>query len=249
MTTVSLKTQPDYQLKNLKYSIRQVLEPLGGLASLIKRGDQVLLKPNLVLAAEPEKAVTTHPAIIKCLGEDLLDLGAKLKLGDSPGISTAFKVARKCGIEEVAKKLNIEIIEFTPQEVENAEGVFKNLTLAKELIEADKVINLPKLKTHGQMVMTMAVKNLFGAVVGKDKVKWHYRAGTNKDFFATLINEVFLKIAPQLNIMDAIVAMDGNGPTNGNPNSTGFIAASPNGMALDYVLAEILDTPAAQIWT
>jgi len=114
-------------------------------------------------------------------------------------------------------------------------------------MEADAVINLPKLKTHGQLRLTLAMKNLFGAVPGYRKLEWHYRAGHDAARFARMLYEIYRAVNPRLHLVDAIVSMDGLGPTGGRPNPTGFLAAGADGVAVDTVLAELVGVDPADV--
>ncbi len=237
---ITLCKQQTYKLEELKHSILKLLEPHGGLAAFVKSGDDVILKPNLVMSRPASVPACTNPMVFKAVAQLLLDFGAKVSAGDSPGMESARKVAKSAGILDVAAELGIELVEFTPMDVATPQGVFKKLTLAKELLEADVVVNLPRLKTHGQMLLTAATKNMFGAVVGSRKFEWHYRAGKDYNMFARMIYEISDCIKADLHILDAIVAMDGMGPTAGRPNATGFMAAGVDSIAIDATMMEIL---------
>lgn len=237
---VSLARQKTYKLDEVKATIIKLLEPYGGLGKFVSSGDNVVLKPNLVMARPSSVPACTNPVVFKAVAELLLELGANVTAGDSPGMGSARKVAESAGILDVAAELGIELVEFTPQEVATPNGTFKKLVLAKELLEADVVINLPRLKTHGQMLLTAATKNMFGAVVGSRKFEWHYRAGKDYNAFARMIYEISDCIKADLHILDAVVAMDGMGPTAGKPNATGFMAAGVDSIAIDATMMEIL---------
>ncbi len=246
---VSLARQHDYDRESLKHSMAKLLEPFGGIRNFVKAGDRVILKPNLVMGFPPERAVTTHPEIIRAIGAMALDIGAKVSVGDSPGIGLAREAGEKAGMEAVLRDLGIPWVEFTPVETFDETRVFKKLVLARELLEADVVINLPKLKTHCQMLMTLATKNLFGSVVGTQKFQWHYRAGLDKDVFARMLYEIAKAIKPRLTIVDGIISMDGNGPTGGEPNPTGFLAAGEDVSVIDAVILDVLGIPREQLGT
>ena len=237
---VSLARQNTYQFEEVKETIRGLLEPFGGIKKFVKSGDKVVLKPNLVRAVSAAAPVCTNPVVFKAIAEIVLETGATVTAGDSPGMESARKVAKSAGLLAVADELGIELVEFTPQEVATPGGMFKKLTLAKELLDADVVINLPRLKTHGQMLLTAATKNMFGAVVGSRKFEWHYRAGKDYNAFARMIYEISNCIRADLHILDAVVAMDGMGPTAGTPNHTGFMAAGTDSIAIDATMMEIL---------
>jgi uncharacterized protein (DUF362 family)/Pyruvate/2-oxoacid:ferredoxin oxidoreductase delta subunit len=219
-----------------------MLAHLGGIEKYIKSGDKVLLKPNLVMGSSPEKAVNTNGEVVRAVAELCLEQGADLYLGDSPGMGTTKSVCGKCGITEALDGLDVKFIDFTP--TDNMENKGKDTLgldgIAKELELFDKVINLPKFKTHCMATLTLAIKNCFGMIVGPRKFQWHYRAGKNGMLFSKMLLNVFRKTSPVLNIIDAVTAMEGDGPTSGTPIHLGFLAASSDGLALDNVCSQIV---------
>ncbi len=222
-------------------ALREALEPLGGMERFVRPGSRVVLKPNLVFGRAPERAINTHPAILRAAAILAREAGAAwIGVGDSPGFGSAKLAMKQCGLLDVATELGLEPIEFTPVEDVDRERSFIRLELAKELLEADVIINLPKMKTHGQMNMTLAVKNMFGAVPGARKLQWHYRAGRDQLLFARAINEIARRVRPQLSILDAIVGMDGLGPSAGRVRPVGFIAAGDDPWSLDAAVMDVL---------
>lgn len=245
MERVSLLKVESYQ-DGLPEKLVTLLEPLGGLASMCKRGDRVLLKPNFILARPMESAATTHPEIIRALIRLLQDIGCQVAIGDSPGLGSTAGVIRKLNLTEDLKFLGVQVVELdTPQLKDLKQSLyferhFKNLHLAEQLNDFSVVINLPKLKSHGQMGVTLATKNLFGCVAGPAKVQWHYAMGRNYKAFARLLVEIAFSVNASLHILDGIIGMDGNGPSNGRPRELNLLGASSNPIALDRVIVEIL---------
>lgn len=246
---VHLQRLADYEPEGVLSALRSLVGPLGGIEAFVQPGQTVVLKPNLVMAFDAARAVTTHPAVVRAAALLCLEAGAMVRVGDSPGIHSAKRVCETAGIAAALADLPVEIIEFTPMETVDPARTFKHLALARELLEADVVINLPKLKTHCMMGLTMAVKNCFGAVVGPMKFQWHYRAGLRKEVFARMLHEIAAAVAPALSIVDAVVAMDGDGPTAGTPNPTGFLAAGSDPWAVDAVLCDVVGVARDQLWT
>lgn len=246
---VSLVRQTGYSLGEVRSSVERLLQPLGGISAFVKPGSRVILKPNLVSGAAPEKAVTTHPSVVRAVAELCIAAGARVAIGDSPGLGSGRRAARASGLLEVAEELGLEWVDFTPVDSVDGKRMFKKLSLARELMEADTVINLPKLKTHCQMLMTIAVKNMFGAVVGTEKLQWHYRAGRDKPAFGRMLYEISGAVRPGLSIVDAIVGMDGDGPTAGEPNPTGFLAAGADPSAVDAAVMDVLGLPRERLFT
>lgn len=242
-STVSISKCSNYSIDNLTNSINESINLIGGLTKLISKGDKVLLKPNMLAGRPPENAVTTHPQFVKAVILLLQDAGAKVTVGDSPGLGSSIKVGAKCGIKDVCDDTNVELLNFsTLTTIHNPLGkTFKIIEVADEVLKFDKIINLPKMKTHAQMYLTMGVKNMFGCVPGKRKHQWHFEAGTNSDFFASMILELCMFLNPTLTIMDGVLSMEGNGPGSGTPIKTNLIFASTNVLALDMVATKVLN--------
>lgn len=233
---------PTYNKTELKKVIAEVLAPLGGIEAFVKPGEKVMVKPNLLRASPPEKAVTTHPYFVEAVVEMLLDVGARPFIADSPSLGPWSFVVKKTGLLEVSKRTGVPLVNLKdPVSLKTPQGFsFRVIEVAKEILDCEKVINLPKLKTHSMTVMTMAVKNLFGCIPGTKKASWHLKAGTNRYFFSTLLLEIALTIRPCLHILDAIWAMEGNGPTSGTPRFVGYILASKDPVALDASVMEAM---------
>ncbi|HUX05980.1 MAG TPA: DUF362 domain-containing protein [Acidobacteriota bacterium] len=228
-----------YSVESIVKSLNRGLEHIGGLESFIKPGERVLLKPNLLRAAPPESAVTTHPAVVEAAIRLVREAGAEPFVGDSPGFGSANKVARAAGIEEVCLRLGVPLINFEQKiTIDGIEGgFFRRFEVAKDAIEADRIINLAKAKTHQQMTLTLGVKNLFGCLPGLDKPRWHLQAGTDESYFGRMLAELAIIVAADLTILDAVVGMDGNGPGGGRVREFGFLALSGNPFALDVAVA------------
>ena len=243
METVSIAACDNYEYGEVRRAVLDLLEPLGGMSTFICKGDRVLLKPNMLAAKEPVKAVTTHPVLVQVVAELVREAGGIALIGDSPGIGSFMKVAEKSGIGEAAQRSGAQLIPFDePIELQGS-GTFRSIFIARCYYEADKIINLPKLKTHEMMTMTCAVKNLFGSVIGAEKAAWHLKAGTSRQLFARLLLEIYQLKMPTLNIVDAIMAMEGNGPGNGTPVKLGLLLAGVNPVAVDVMAGQLAGIP------
>jgi uncharacterized protein (DUF362 family) len=240
MTQVSLIKANSYELETLYHSIQELLAPFGGISAFVKKDDRVLLKPNLLTASRPTKECTTRPEIVYCVAKMVQEVGGKPFLGDSPAFGSAQGVAKANGYLPLCQELNLPIVEFKGSKYATESDNFQHLRLSKEAMSADVVINLPKIKSHGQLTMTMGVKNLFGCVPGKMKAWWHLEAGKDVDRFGEMLVETARAIAPNLTIIDGIIAHEGNGPSGGEPRDLGVLGASDNVFALDLAIAELL---------
>ena len=243
--TVSIVRCPDYSDKSVLRAVKEAIELLGGMEAFVKRGDSVLLKPNLLSAKGPEKAVTTHPSVVKAVIQLVMDAGGVPMVGDSPALGSLLKVASKAGIYDVVREMKCRLVDFDDAvEVKGAhQGLFNRLEVPRVVVDSDTLINLPKLKTHGMTTMTLSVKNVFGCIPGTKKIQWHLRAGVNRHYFAHMLVDLYGIIRPGLNVVDAVVGMEGDGPGGGDPRRIGLIFAGSDGIAVDSAICKVLGLP------
>jgi len=239
-TTVSVVACSAYEPHLVREAVAASLAPLGGMNQFVRPGMRVLLKPNLLAAAEPERAVTTHPLVVQAVAELAQQTGGTVMIGDSPAgpIENNPQVWRKSGMAQVAAQVGATLAPF--------DGVtWKRLNttdyfIARPVLEADLVINLPKLKTHTFTLYTGAIKNLFGVIPGTRKRDVHTRALGVQDFSQALVDVLEL-LRPPLTIMDAVLGQEGNGPgKSGTPRRYGCLAASQDPVALDAVMTQAM---------
>ncbi len=249
MPTVSLLRAESYDRPRLSASLETLLEPLGGISAFVKPGDRVLLKPNLLTGARPGKECTTRAELVYCVAQMVQQAGGIPFLGDSPAFGSARGVAVANGYQPLLDELKLPIIDFQGQRYETVGEEFNHLLLSKEAMDADVVINLPKVKSHSQLTLTLGVKNLFGCVPGKMKAWWHMEAGKDSVRFGNMLVETARTIAPDLTILDGIIGHEGNGPSNGEPRFLGVLGASANVFALDRAMIEVLNADPAKIPT
>ncbi len=247
---VSIDRCKNYHIDTVRASLLNLLKPWGGIATFVKPGQKVLLKPNLLAAVKPEEAVTTHPAIIRVLADLIREAGGIVFIGDSPGNDSPEKTYRITGMQAAAESSNSTLISFDRF---NKKDYYSNsnkyeLELAAILDEMDVVINVAKLKTHPLTGLTAAVKNIFGCIVGTKKALMHYDFPLPRDFSRMLV-EVYLAVKPELSIIDAVIALEGIGPRKGNPRDAGLLMASPNAVALDTIAAETAGFKPEQVTT
>lgn len=237
---VSLVRAQSYDRSDLARSLTQVLEPLGGMAAFVKPGDRVLLKPNLLTGSRPTKECTTRPELVYAVAQQVQAAGGQPFLGDSPAFGSAYGVAKANGLLPLAQALDLPIVELHGHRYPTDSPEFDHLRLSKEAMEADVVINLPKVKSHVQLTLTLGVKNLFGCVPGKMKAWWHMEAGKDVQRFGTMLVETARLIDPALTIVDGIVGHEGNGPSGGEPKELGVLGAAGNVFALDRAMVAVL---------
>jgi len=245
LSTVSLIRCEQYGRKEVEEAVHRAVNLMGGPAQFFKSGDQVLLKPNMLSANVPEKHITTHPEVVRAAACLVMDAGAKPCIGDSPALEPFSRVAAKSGMSAIARELGIPLVELTnPTLVTSShDSEFKKLEISRQVLDADAVINLPKLKTHCQMLLTLGIKNLFGTVVGQQKGEWHFMAGVDRDTFASLHLDIYQAVKPALTILDGVWGMEGHGPSNGSGRQLSLIAASADTVALDITVCHLLGIP------
>jgi len=237
---VSLVKCKDYESQSVRSALLRHFELQGGIESFISRGDKVLIKPNLIAPRPSRCATQTDPAMIVELAKILVDYGAKPFVGDSPAWANAATCAKVIGITEPLKKLGVEIRQLDEPVKRRLEFCRTRVGISRYALEADKIINLPKLKTHQQLIATIAVKNMFGCVSGKAKAVWHYKKGSTFEEFCTMLIGIYKLLNPAINIIDAVIAMEGPGPIHGNPKKLGWIAASVDPIAAEIICSDLI---------
>ena len=241
-SSVSIFRCQSYDEGEVLERLRQAIILIGGVENFVKSGDRVLLKPNLLYGKPPEKAVTTHPSVVKGMIQMVREAGGVPFIGDSASVGSLIKTAEKAGIKAVADEMKCPLVEFDKPMLPPERGgkTFRQLEIDRSVLEADVVINLPKWKTHAQMLLTLGVKNLFGCVPGPRKALWHLKAGDDRKIFAQVLVDVYQVIQPSLTVLDGIVGMEGNGPNSGRPIPLGLILASGDALSLDQIVCDLL---------
>lgn len=249
---VSVAACGTYAPADCRRTLEEVLEPLGGLA-WVKPGMRVAVKANLVAGMAPERAATTHPALLLALTQLLRERGAHVVIGDSPGglytaafVEKIYKAAGLYPVEAAGAELNRNFAQA--QAVFPQAYVAKTFCYTQYLTEADAVINFCKLKSHGMMGMSAAVKNLFGAIPGTLKPEYHFRYPDPRDF-ARMLVDLNAYFRPVLHIVDAVMAMEGNGPTQGTPRPMGALLASQSSHQLDLACAWLIGLERSRVPT
>ncbi len=245
MCDVSIAACNSYEPSEIRDALEKILEPLGGL-SWVKAGMRIAIKANLVSMMKPDAAATTHPALLCELVRMLMERGATPIIGDSPGglytapvVNRIYAATGMKQVEAIGAILN--------DDYSIAEASFPSATVAHSftytsyLDRADAIINFCKLKTHGMMGMSAAVKNMFGVVPGTFKPEYHFRFPAHEDFAAMLVDlNTYFSKKTRLCIVDAVVGMEGNGPTQGKPRKIGALLASKSPHSLDLLCAALI---------
>jgi uncharacterized protein (DUF362 family)/Pyruvate/2-oxoacid:ferredoxin oxidoreductase delta subunit len=247
MTKVILK-KSTYDYNMIKRTFFEIMDTIGG--DLIGKSDRVLIKPNLLSPASPEEAVLTHPMIVKAAVEYVLQKGACPQVSDSPAIGSFEKIMKNSGIRNALAGLNVACGAFDKSLKTDIGEPFNAIEIAEDAIHADVIINLPKLKTHSQMLLTLGVKNMFGCIVGYRKAEWHMRTGINRTMFAKLLILIYQRIRPRFTILDGILAMEGEGPgKSGRPRELGILLGSRDAFAVDSTVCRMFGLDADRLPT
>ena len=242
---VALIECPGYDEELVLRSLRRGIDLLGGISRFARPSEKILLKPNILNGAVPEKCVTTHPSVLKAMGVLCQESGSRVSFGDSPGFGSARGAAAKSGLAAAAGEIGMAQADFsTPVQVSFKEAwIAKQLILAKGALETDGIISLAKMKTHGFMRITGAVKNQFGCVPGIRKGEFHVKM-PQAGHFAAMLVDINRYLKPRLYVLDGIVAMEGNGPGSGSPRLMKVLLVSSDPVALDAVFCRLIRLPA-----
>lgn len=235
MAKVSLVRCENYNSDKVFDAVKRSVDLLGGIESFVKPGMKVLIKPNLLSARPPEDAVDTHPEVVRAVVRLARLAGAEASIGDSPaGYGANIEdIFTKSGMRKMAQEEGVELVKLTSSKMVD------DLPIARQVLDCDLVISMPKLKTHVITVLTGAIKNMYGAIVGMHKPHLHSVAPKEKNF-ARIVAKIYSITRPELNIVDGIVAMEGDGPSGGVPREMKFIMTGSDAVAIDSCLAQII---------
>jgi len=232
-TKVAIVRCKGYDRDRVELAVRMAFDLLGGIGAFVKKGDKALIKPNMLSARLPEDGVCTHIEVIRAVVKMVRDCGAIAWIGDNPGGSLSPAMAYEgSGLLALAKELGVELKEAKAIKVVNG------IPIAGYFFECDKIINLPKMKTHSLMGLSGAVKNMYGAVAGLHKSELHKKY-PEPEAFAKVLIDTFGIVKPGLVLMDGIVSMDQNGPSSGRLRDTGILLSGEDSVAVDAVFAKL----------
>lgn len=249
MPKVAIVRCEDYEPERVRDAVGRALDLIGGLGRVVQPGQRVLLKPNLLRAAPPSRGVTTHPAVIRAAVAAVREAGAEAWVGDSPGgiqWNVTDRVLEETEVGPAAREAGAEIRDFDAGGSEAVECpdavILKRFALARAVREADVVVSVPKLKTHGQLLYTGAVKNVLGCLPGGGKIRVHQLATKARQLSAALL-DIYAVVRPRLALIDGILAMEGEGPSHGKVRHLGLLIASEDGVAADAVACHVIGYP------
>jgi uncharacterized protein (DUF362 family) len=238
---VAVKACDTYDRVMVREAIEAQFQLLGGVGGFVQRGQRILIKPNLIVPKPPEIPAQTHPEVIYAMAEIVKDAGAVPVVGDSPAWSKTRGCLQALGILERLEKLGVEIVNLDQPERMTIENT--PVGLSRIALEADAIINLPKLKAHQQLVATFAFKNMYGCVCGlggKEKAYWHFARGKEYEPFCRMIVGIYQKLNPVLTLIDGIVGMEGQGPIKGRPRQVGYLVAGVDPAACERVCCDLV---------
>jgi len=248
---VSIVRAYDYDSAQLYSAVETSIKLIGGLGAIVKPGSKVFVKINhLSPPSEAERGIVTHPAFVEAVLELLKRAGAEIIAGDDidSDAGDGFQIS---GIRQMCEKAGVRLINLreTGFVETSCEGHFlKKVYMSSTVLEADVIINLPKLKTHSLTVFTGGVKNMFGVIPQGLRTRFHAEYVRNEDF-AHMLTDVFSVAVPHLTIMDGIIAMEGEGPADGKLRRVGVVLASRDAVALDAVATRIIGGNPLDIYT
>ncbi len=242
----------DYNQKNVETAVHRALEGLGWFQDRDVRGRKVLIKANLLSANKADRAVTTHPEVVAALARIFVNAGAEVIIADSPAgpynRNTMRKVYHVCGMEKVSRETRAKLnFDMSYRHLKYPQGKYsKGFEIIAPVLEADLIINVAKLKTHGLTYYTGAVKNLFGTIPGLEKARFHSRFPDRYKFSGVLVDLCEL-VKPDISFMDGVIGMEGAGPSGGKAKHVGVIGASINPHALDLAMSDLVSLPLRKI--
>lgn len=237
---VALEHCPGYDAGPLQKAMGRLIDNLGGIGAFVKSGQSVLVKPNMLTDATPDEAVTTNPEVVRAIIRILKKHGAKPFVADSPAnVVRIERVWEKTGFRAMCDEEQTPLVSLEKTGAVSFEVDGFAFSIARPILDADVIINVPKVKTHMLTILTAAVKNMFGAVPGFQKMNLH-KNYPKADEFGRLLAAIYRHVPPHLNIADAIIGMDGDGPSAGRPFPMRFLAASSDAVALDLAICRIL---------
>lgn len=239
---LALLRQANYE----RNAVQDAVERLFGACGLsFARGERVLVKPNLVSRGNARLSCT-HPAVVRAVCAHLLDLGASVRVADSPAFGSAERVARACGLDEALRPLGLAVSTLK-RPVPLALSLGGSIGVSRSALDASSIVSVARLKAHGQFRVTASVKNLFGCVCGCRKALAHMRLGDTPGAMESMVLDVFAALPRVVGVVDGVVALHRGGPVHGEGYPLGLLGASPEPLALDVALFRLLGLTPQQV--
>jgi uncharacterized protein (DUF362 family) len=238
---VTLTRCSDYNRPGIAEAIERHFNLLGGLDKFVRPGDSVLLKPNFIAPRARRHATQTDPAVILETARLLKDFGARPFVADSPAWADTFDCVKALELDEPLKQLSVPVRQLDKPKKCRVGDKNIRVGISSVALDADVIINLPKFKSHQQLMATFAVKNMFGCVTGKKKALWHFRKGSHYDDFCELLIGIYRYLNPALTIIDAVTAMDGPGPIRGRARPLGWLIGGTDPVACETICAKLVN--------
>lgn len=246
---IVLRKINSYSLGEVETFVRDTVDLFSASGQLFTAGQKVLLKPNLLRSGKPERCITTHPVVLEAVCRVLKDCGVRqIDISDSPGLGSLSYVSDLAGYTPLVERYGVRIVPFSNPLPLLTEENIPHLKITGNLAEYDRIINLPKFKSHQQMTLTLGIKNLFGCVIGKRKPVLHCLVNNDKVKFGRMLVDIAKHVNPCLTIVDGIQAMQGNGPINGTPYPLGILGGGQDMTALERVLADVVRAPLERVY-
>ena len=237
---VSIVKCNSYDTALVQEAVRKSLNLIGGISIYVKPGSRVLVKPNILMAIEPESGIDTHPEVVRAVITLLKEINCRVMVGDSPSawakqIDNVEEVYKVSGLTKVCREENVELVRFDKKRMR------ERFPLTTWLDNCDHVVSVPKFKTHELTLLTGAIKNLYGFVPGTFKAELHKNYFKQEDF-AKILVDIYEEVKPSLTIIDGIVAIEGDGPgTSGKKRDLRLVFAGADCVALDTVMAAVMN--------
>lgn len=253
-TRVFVARCDSYEQDIVDAAVARALDAFGGAAAIASPGQRVCVKPNLLMPRKPDGATTTHPSVVAAVCRQFIALGCMVEIADSCGgpynavvSKTLYKVT---GMAEVAAQTGA-LLRYdsaaTAMDITSA-GKTRRYNIIQPLVDADVIIDIAKLKTHGLGHFTGAVKNMYGAVAGLQKAQGHAAHSTRQDFFTTMI-DLYETVKPHFCLIDGIIGMEGNGPSGGDPKRANVLLAGVNGHCVDKLAVWLMHLDEKKVFT
>jgi uncharacterized protein (DUF362 family) len=235
----------EYSPAAVRQAVRRSFTLLGGINRFIRPGWHVLIKPNLIVPVGPHVPAQTHPEVIYAVAALVKEAGAIPLVGDSPAWQDVKACLAALNVDKRLQALGAQIVQLDRPIRTGIEG--SSIGISRVALEADTIINLPKLKAHQQLGATFAVKNMYGCVAGKEKAFWHFAKGHSYESFCRMLIGIYRRLCPVVNLIDGVVAMEGAGPIRGNPKTIGALIAGRDPIACENICCRLINMDPASL--